>query len=355
MPGENYCTEDFLLDEYFQRWVKHPNLENDTYWQEFLRRHPEARKSVAEAKTLILQLDFPTEPRSQATKDRIKSTIDNAIGENVSSKEIPRYPELSSPNEPLSSLTRKWVSIAATITGLILLSGIYFIFFPSSDYTEYTTDYGETETIVLPDQSIVTLNANSSLRIDKDGWDNQSERKVWLRGEAFFAVEKQKTPQGVPARFIVHSGKVQVEVLGTRFNVNSRRRETKVVLSAGKVKLNIQRDTQHDHKEVLMKPGELVAVRESKHEVEKRIVDPSQYTAWTENKLVFDKTPVAIIQQLIEDNYGLEVLIENPSLLSKEFTGAAPADDLDILLGKLSVVYNLTVTRRGNEILLEEK
>ena len=154
---------------------------------------------------------------------------------------------------------------------------------------------------------------------------------------------------------MVHTGKVKVEVVGTRFNVSTRRSATKVVLSSGKVILNIQQDAAHDPEEVMMEPGELVGIVEHRRAIERKRVDPAHYTAWTENKLVFDHTPLAAITQLIEDNYGIRVVLENPALLKKEFTGAAPADALEILLGKLSVVYNLEIIRNGNEMILKEK
>ncbi|MEQ9440870.1 MAG: FecR domain-containing protein [Cyclobacteriaceae bacterium] len=353
MPDHNQQVHAFLLDPHFQAWVKTPNNENNAYWQEFLRLHPEAAEDIEEARNLILQLDFHEEPRSEATKQRIKSTIDRAIQEKALPKEALLPPEI--PPFRKIAYPRQWIGVAASLTGVILLAVAYFIAFQPWEPTEYTTTYGETKTVTLPDQSVVTLNANSSLRIAEADWENLAERKVWLTGEAFFDVEKRKTREGEPAKFLVHSGNVRVEVLGTRFNVNSRHRETKVVLSSGKVKLNIEGPTEQANEEVLMVPGEMVAVDQHQQAVEKKTVDPSHYTAWTENKLVFENTPIAAIKQLIEDNYGLQVSIEDPNLLLKAFTGTAPADDLDILLDKLSLVYRLKITRSGNEITITEK
>ena len=354
MPGSHYRTEDFLLDDHFQQWVKSPDAENNAYWQKFLSNHPEARQEIEKAKHLILRLDFHVEPRPDATKERIKSAIEEAIRKEASLRVTHPNDQNDIFKRPAPPLHRQRFRVAATVTGLILLVSACLTFFASENYTEYATGYGETKTLVLPDRSIVTLNANSSLRIKEDRWENVPEREVWLMGEAFFEVEKKKTTENDLAKFVVHTGKVDVEVVGTRFNVNARRSATEVVLSSGQVRLNIQRDAEHAFEEVLMAPGELVAVPESQ-KVDKRKVDPAHYTAWTENKLIFENTSVAKIKQLIEDNYGLKLVISPSSLLKKAFTGAAPADDLNILLGKLSVVYNLEIIRDGDEILLKEK
>lgn len=355
MPGKHYRTEDFLLDDHFQQWVKSPNPENNAYWQKFLSNHPEARGEAEEAKQLILRLNFHVEPRPDATKERIKSAIDEAIRKETLPQATRFDRDYHVSKRPVPLLHRQGFRVAATITGLILLVGAYLTFFAPENYTEYATGYGETKTVVLPDRSIVTLNANSSLRIKKDRWDNVPEREVWLTGEAFFDVEKRRNTTNDLAKFVVHTGRVEVEVVGTRFNVNTRRSATEVVLSSGKVRLNIRQDAEHAPEEVLMAPGELVEVLERQHKIDKKKVDPAHYTAWTQNKLVFENTPVAKIKQLIEDNYGLKIAISPSALLKKEFTGAAPADDIDILLGKLSVVYNLEIIRNGNEILLKEK
>ena len=193
MPGKHYRTEDFLLDDHFQQWVKNPDSENNAYWQEFLRVHPEALEEVEKAKKLIVQLNFYVEPRSDATKDRIKSAIDETIQEGALSQPMYPHRDIGVSKQAVSLLHRPGFRVAATITGLMLLVSAYLTFFSSKSYTEYATEYGETKTIVLPDHSLVTLNANSLLEVKEDRWDDLSEREVWLTGEAFFDVEKKKT------------------------------------------------------------------------------------------------------------------------------------------------------------------
>lgn len=355
MPNQDYTVKSLLLNEYFQQWVKSSNSENEAYWQSFIRLHPDAKENIAEARQLIEQLDFSEETRSPATKASVKNNIDEAISQQTKPRKIPLHSEVYPADRNRKRIYSKaGISIAASLSGLILLVSIYFVSF-SNGASEYTTAYGETKTIVLPDQSTVTLNANSSLRLAQDDWSNTLERKVWLDGEAFFEVKEQKTPAKKAVKFVVHSGNISVEVLGTKFNVNNRHQATQVVLSSGEVKLSIQRDTKVSDQAILMKPGELVAVNTDQREVKRKTVDPVKYTSWIENKLVFDNTPFAKIEQLIEDNYGLRVSIITPALLDKEFTGAAPADDLDVLLEKLALVYNLNITRNDNELIIQEK
>lgn len=85
----------------------------------------------------------------------------------------------------------------------------------------YATQYGEQRVVELPDHSVVSLNANSTLRFRNDWSQANTLREVWLDGEAFFSVQKQEGAAG-PAKFIVHTNDLDVEVLGTRFNVSNR-------------------------------------------------------------------------------------------------------------------------------------
>jgi ferric-dicitrate binding protein FerR (iron transport regulator) len=102
----------------------------------------------------------------------------------------------------------------------------------------------------------VLLNANSQLRTPAR-WPAGARREVWLEGEAFFQVTKKGAAPGGGtdgARFVVHTGQVDVAVLGTRFNVTNRRGQTTVTLNEGKVKLE-EGDLDGA---VIMEPGELV-------------------------------------------------------------------------------------------------
>lgn len=355
MPNQDYTVKSLLLNEYFQQWVKSPNPENEAYWQNFIRQHPGAKEGIAEARKLIEKLDFSEEARGSATKASVKHNIDQAIRQQTTPRKIPLHLVAYPADRSRKRIYRKvGIGIAASLSGLVLLLSIYFVSVSTST-SEYSTAYGETKTIVLPDQSTVTLNANSLLRLAQDNWDNTLEREVWLDGEAFFEVMRQKAPTKGAVKFVVHSGNVRVEVLGTKFNVNNRHQATQVVLSSGEVKLSIERDTKSSAEAILMKPGELVAVDADQYGVERKVVDPAKYTSWTENKLVFDNTSFVKIGQLIEDNYGLRVSIRTPALLDKEFTGAAPADNLNVLLEKLALVYNLDITRNDDELIIQEK
>lgn len=214
-------------------------------------------------------------------------------------------------------------------------------------YQTYSTRYGAMQTVELPDGSRVTLNANSTLRVPRDIADSEV-REVWITGEGFFSVAK--TAPG--RRFVVHATHLDVEVLGTRFNVRDRRGKTAVLLDEGKVKLI---PTAKPHLQpVLMQPNDYIVVGESDTALHKRRVYPEKYKAWQENKLVFEEASLSQVAQTIEDHYGVKISIISDSIARRRLTGTLPNNDLEVVLQSLAVSCKLRVVKEKNRIVFKE-
>lgn len=341
MDYARYDTHDFVRDSFFQKWVLEPDAETEVFWQNVLRSHPHLKSAVAEAKEHILLLNFQRD--HQANQDflevwqRIREARQEQAGEE---EQKVRHQE--------AGFGKGWYRVAAALAGLLLLLGGLFVLNREGEPTiQFATRYGETKTILLPDSSEVTLNANSTLSF-REEWDRQRPREVWLKGEAFFHV--QKKPQPGFATFKVHAAELTVEVLGTRFNVVNRRRGTEVVLSTGKVNLQLQQAPEE--KGLILEPGEWAGVAQGGRELSRKAVDPEVYTAWRNNKLIFDKSPLREIAVLLEDNYGYQVVFTDPEVASKRFTGTIPADNIDLLFTSLSKLYDLDITRENNRLIV---
>jgi ferric-dicitrate binding protein FerR (iron transport regulator) len=135
---------------------------------------------------------------------------------------------------------------------LLIAAGLGVWSYLRAGENAHTTHYGETARIKLPDGSMVVLNAHSTLTYND--WSEGQTREVWLNGEAFFEVQKKHDATG-RVKFVVHTGDLNVEVLGTRFNVSNRGLRTQIVLEEGKVRLRYEQETE---KVIDMQPGELV-------------------------------------------------------------------------------------------------
>ncbi len=210
----------------------------------------------------------------------------------------------------------------------------------------YATTYGQTRVVRLPDGSVATLNAHSSVRYAAPLYD-AAPREVWLDGEAFFSVKHLPTNQ----RFIVHTtAGFWVEVLGTRFAVYRRHGQGRVVLLTGKVRVAFADGTRPA---IVLKPGELLQTSD-KHPTAlvHKAVPAAAYTTWTTNELCFEATSLAELATRLQDTYGVEVVVASPALRRRKFTGTFPLGDLNVLCEDLAEAFHLRIEREQNRLIL---
>jgi transmembrane sensor len=342
MDYSAYTVEDFISDPYFRRWVENPDQSCHEFWQAFMQQHPEKISLLEEAREIVLFLSFdviqPALPDQQMVKDNIFRQI---RGEKPAT--FPKPPAYSWFTQALSG---KMYLKAAVFAG-IALAVIVILYRTVYQTTSIHTHYAQTRVFSLPDGSVVTLNANSTLRYTGN-WAKSHVREVWLSGEAFFQV--QKKPEWENARFIVHTGEVQVEVLGTSFNVNNRRGKVQVVLNTGKVTLKPAGNLQDS---LMMAPKDLVEFTAEKKVFVKKQVNPEEHSSWRKNKLIFNETPLYEIAQLLEDNYGMNVQFATPGLHNRRFTGSIPNQNIDLLLSVLSQSMNIQMIKNNQTIRIQ--
>lgn len=330
-------VEAFVTDASFIRWVKNPVGEDRAYWEAWRSQHPQQEAMLQEARQLVMALQFEEEKPANEKFLEIWGNLVEAEAEE-------HYPiHITRAEAATRAQGRMWYKVAAVL--LVAVAALVYSFITVWPKTvEIQTGYGESRTLFLPDSTKVTLNANSTLRYT-EGFHQQ--RQVWLDGEAFFSVVHQPNHDN----FLVHTPELKVEVLGTRFNVNSRRGTSQVVLEEGKVKLNIAH-TQPEAA-IEMKPGEMVAVNAQTHQVDKKEVTVDTYVAWKNNRLTFVSTSLQDIARLLEDNYGYQVVFAEDSLKQKLFTGSSSVDNLQELLQKLNHIFNLDIKQDGKKLIIQ--
>jgi transmembrane sensor len=176
-------------------------------------------------------------------------------------------------------------------------------------YHTITVPKGGQYSLVLQDGSKVWLNAASSLTYPVSFTGN--ERNVTLKGEGYFEVATRSSKAGSKIPFIVSSGDVQTEVLGTQFNVNSYNDEegTKITLVEGSVRVAL-RQTQGDTRAAtVLKPGEQAQIAQSTNQPIKIIkgADVNAVMGWKNGLFVFRNAPIGDILLQISRWYDVEV------------------------------------------------
>ncbi|HEY0666859.1 MAG TPA: FecR family protein [Sphingobacteriaceae bacterium] len=163
-------------------------------------------------------------------------------------------------------------------------------------YNTITTPRGGQYKVILPDNTIVWLNAASSLRFPTKF--SGKERKVDLTGEAYFEVAKNKA---MP--FKVSANNTQVEVLGTHFNVMAYTDENSIntTLLEGSVKIV----KNNDH--VLLVPGQQAQV---KNDIKVLDADVQEAIAWKNGLFLFKEAQLETILKQIARWYDVEIEFE---------------------------------------------
>ena len=205
----------------------------------------------------------------------------------------------------------------AAILLVAFLAGNYFHSLTSNNnqeiqYTEMEVMYGQTGHLFLFDGTEVWLNSGTKFKYPNRF--NQNERNVFIEGEAYFTVKPNKQ---LP--FKVKTGKLEVEVLGTSFNISAYPGESNqtVVLVEGKVQLN----NQEGKKIGEMLPGQIAVQKDGNAIIQVTNTDLYFYTSWKDGKVVFDGENLGEIAKKIERWYNVEIRFENESLKKFKFTG----------------------------------
>ncbi len=236
--------------------------------------------------------------------------------------------------------------LAASVL-LALLTGLGIVFQDTLRYQRYSTDFGETRSLQLPDGSRVTLNANSALKVSR--WPyGKADREVWLSGEAEFTV----THTADHRRFIVRTRhNLSVDVLGTVFSVYDRGEKAAVSLLKGKV--NVRFGSAGSKQQVItLKPGNQVTLNERGHLALTSRVDPQIVSAWKSHQFVFNNLTLTEILKLIRENYGVTVRLTDPRFGQKRVSGTFTAQSARELLVVLAEMYALQLQPDNDDFLL---
>lgn len=174
-------------------------------------------------------------------------------------------------------------------------------------YNVLTTPRGRQFNLILPDGSQVWLNAASSIRYPLRFGKNN--RIVEIKGEAYFEITPDKTKP-----FLVHRDGVEVEVLGTHFNVNSYADEEdiKVTLIEGSVKVKSSGGF------IVLKPGQQARISENQMVILENQAESA--LAWKKGLFYFDKANIQAVMRQLEKWYNVEIEYEG-AISKREFQG----------------------------------
>ncbi|SEI45581.1 FecR family protein [Dyadobacter koreensis] len=314
-----FSTRDFVADDAFVTWVINPDEKSELFWSNWLLLHPDKSSEVQDAIRIVKELSVSPDAFNDGEIFESWNKIHERISPAASAKII-------------NPIWRRWYWVAACFSALLLFAaGLWQYEKPVS----YSTAYGQIKMVLLPDSSVVTMNGNSKLSYSK----GLMKREVTLSGEAYFQVKKQLLANQ-SVKFVVHTSRLDVQVLGTSFNVNSRRNDVEVMLKEGKVQLDV---TDGQGAKMMLAPGQVATLSKGIAGLVKKKADPEKYMVWLARKRIYNGENLASVFKQIQDEYGIKTQVKNPEFLKKRFTGTINTDSLSSFYTQLQTIYKVRV------------
>jgi len=229
---------------------------------------------------------------------------------------------------------------AALVIGLFI--GIYVTSLNSKTDPVYYAAHspkGSVSEMILPDGSVIFLNADSKIRYSIEG--ENGIREVFLTGEAWFEVAKNKERP-----FVVHTPFYDVNVTGTQFNVKAYETDKEVSTTLEEGQVIIQSSENYKLAEVVvLKPGEQMVLNTETNAASIKTVNTKWFTSWKDNKLIFVNMNLKELIVLLERKYGVEIDVKKKEILDLHFDGTIKNETiieiLEIIKKTLPIDYKI--------------
>lgn len=223
---------------------------------------------------------------------------------------------------------RTWLYSAAAV--VLIVFGLKTLYFQD---IVIQTQMAETRVVTLPDYSVVTLNADSFLKYDKDAF--MEHRALQLKGEAFFDVQKGSA-------FTVNTKNGKVTVLGTEFDVYSRDKQLEVHCFEGKVSV------ANTSNEVILTQGK--AVKSNKNKSLSMFDITNLKPDWLHGKSSFNAVPISQLIKELEIQYDIKIKIGNVDV-NRLFTGFFVHNNLEAAMRSSFDPMNINYTFEQEKII----
>ncbi|MEZ2336887.1 FecR family protein [Mucilaginibacter sp. RCC_168] len=245
---------------------------------------------------------------------------------------------------------RRFISVAA---GLLLFLGMGFIAYqylktpapqPEIAYEEKIVPFGQKIQMQLTDGTVVWINSGSKLKFPEKF--TGTKRELYLQGEAYFDVAHDASRP-----FIIHTGKVATQVLGTAFNIKAYgSNEFDVTVARGKVSVGL----------IDQQLGILTAEQglsyNSISKLSKRYPVTLAKLRWMYGDLIFDNMKMADAAETLERWYDIKITLTDPQIRSRRFSASfLKHEHIGQVLNVLSEIAHFSYKQQGKNFIIQKQ
>ena len=153
-------------------------------------------------------------------------------------------------------------------------------------------------------------------------------------------------------RFVVHCNYVNVEVLGTTFNVNSRQENVKVGLVTGKIRLT-ENTGNKAASALVLAPGDYIEYAAKKTAAKKKLAHPEKLVSWAKHQFVFTNATLGDMLKSLEDTYGYRVSYAKADMREMRIEGEINVAGVQELLETISASLHVSIYQNGKLIIVK--
>lgn len=245
----------------------------------------------------------------------------------------------------------QWAHYAAAILLCVAMGISSYLYVNNSKtipgYKEYTVtaDKGQRASVVLPDGTKVWLNSHTNITYSNDYATDK--RIVALKGEAYFEVAKDSLHP-----FLVRAGGMEVEALGTSFNVKAYEEDSKIVATLFTGKLR----TTAGGKETILLPDQYAQFNKENQTLQTSNTTNTSYARmWMDNELAFESNTMEEITTLLNRMYNVNIVFQTENIKQYRFSGVIKNNSLDNVIEIISLTVPIEYRSDGDTIYIKRK
>jgi len=273
-------------------------------------------------------------------QERIHPTGDDKAGKTIKMVQNRAHERKSIESQTKTEgVGKSWIKVFLAAASLLLLTGLGLAAWqylqPDSATQIVVESQSEQKIIRLPDNTVVTLNANSKLEYPSTFTGNQ--RVVEFEGEAYFDVHSN--PQS-PFRILASNSTI-VEVLGTEFNLQALKNasNSKVFVTEGKVSIS---SSKYSEKAIVLVGQEgQISAPNGKITVDQLKAPDRIY--WLKQELIFADTPFKKVEETLENIFDVSIETQNKDIENCGISASFKQAELRNILATLSQILSLQI------------
>jgi transmembrane sensor len=326
MNKGKFDIEDYLTDKDFIHWVKDSDGPQKVFWQAWIASNPDHFEKINRAREILLTMKFKSFELVAEDYEEVLESLLSRRGQC---------------NQPIGY--RHWdrtadYGIFWRVAAILMMAfSISFVIYSvnmkvsvgkitQKNTTIYkTTGLKQRSHFNLPDGTLVWLNSCSKLFYDV-GY-GEVNRKVYLEGEAFFEVAVDSAKP-----FIVKSGDMLIQALGTSFNVNTVTSSgTDIALLTGSVQVWIE---NFEDESVVLQPGERAVYKDEI--LEMTSFNAMEIIGWKDGILHFHNANFSEVKNRLENWYDVQIIAEGIPQSNWNYSGTFIENSLERVLERMS-------------------